>query len=179
MTVRRHVLFLLFTLHYSLFTVLTGCESVQKKFVRKSKPHVRPSPIIGFQDYTKAMTPLDRYRKHYALFDYWNAELLDALGVGTANPKRIQRASAESLQELKVLPELLQEGPAAAAGRLIKEREEVDRQLQRGSYPPLQLNLIRRTLETQTRQIHRELFWRKVEEQLQTATEPTPHASAD
>jgi len=115
------------------------------------------------------MTPLDRYRKHYALFDYWNAELLDALQPHTSNPKRARRASSEALQELKTLQGLLQEDKIVQAGRMIQERTQLDQQIQRGAYNPSQLDLMRRMLETQTRQMHRELFWRKVEDHLKTS----------
>ncbi|MBI3319296.1 MAG: hypothetical protein HYZ89_01740 [Candidatus Omnitrophica bacterium] len=111
------------------------------------------------------MTPLDRYRKHYVLFDYWNEQLLDELKP-TANPKRLRQASAESLKELQVLHELLQDDAASGVVRLLDERGRLDQQLQTGSYTPSQLDLFRRQLEPQTRQIRRELFWRKVEDHL-------------
>ena len=80
----------------------SGCsEEWQRKFIRKPKARSRFSPIVTFEDYTKTITPLDRYRKHYALFQYWNAELLDALGSTTSNPKRVKKTSAEALEELK------------------------------------------------------------------------------
>ncbi len=149
-----------------LLTAGTGCESLQKKLARKSKPAPRPSPVISFEDYTRAMTPLDRYRKHYALFDYWNAELLDELQSPTMNPKRARGASSEALQELKVLQGLVQDAVASQIDRMIGQRAQIDQQLQRGSYAPSQRDLMRRDLESQTRQVHRVLFWRKVEGQL-------------
>ena len=150
-----------------LLTGTTGCESLQKKFTRKPKNPTRPSPIIAFQDYTRAMTPLDRYRKHYLLFDYWNEQLLDVLQEGDrANPKRIQRTSGESLSELETLQGLLQDGVAAQAGPWVEERRKVHRQLDAGFYTPSQLNAVRRTLELQTRQFRRQFYWRHVEDQL-------------
>ncbi len=129
------------------------------------------------------MTPMDRYRKHYALFDYWNAELLSALethaasspGIGQpgANPKRIKLASQESLQELQTLQGLLQDGTAAQLISLIDAREQFDRQLQSGSYGASQMSVFSRDLEAQTRRIHRELYWRNVEDLLK-ADETTP-----
>ena len=187
-------LLLLFTVHCVLFTGLTGCESFQRKFVRKPKQTARVTPIINFQDYTRAMTPMDRYRKHYALFDYWNAELLSALethattspGIGQpgTNPKRIKLASEESLQELKALQDLLQDATAAQLTPLVDAREQFDRQLQTGSYSAAQLSVVSHNLEAQTRRIQRELYWRNVEDLLKAdATAPvsppdtTPDAS--
>jgi len=151
----------------SLVTVL-GCESLQKKFTRKPKTPSRPSPIIAFQDYTRAMTPLDRYRKHYVLFDYWNDQLLDVLQDGNrANPKRIQRTSTESLSELEALQGLLRGDLAAQVSPLVEERRKMHQELATGSYTAFQLNRVRRALELQTRQVRRRFYWRYVEDQLQ------------
>ena len=155
-------------------TTGVGCESLQKKLTRKSKtPAARPTPIVTFQDYSRAMTPLDRYRKHYAIFDYWNAELLDALNTpatSALNPKRAKRASAESLQELQTLYALLQDDVAAHSSRLLEERARMDRTIQQDGQLSSQLDTLRRTLEEQSRTIHRELFWRKVQDRLKTTS---------
>ena len=171
---------LLFALHWSLVTgslvTVLGCEALQKKFIRKSKkPVVRPTPIVTFQDYTTAMTPLDRYRKHFALFDYWNAQLLDELQQRNLNPKRARQASGESLQELNAFQELLEDDTASQMAPLLKERAQLDQQIQQGVYAPSQLEIMRRRLERQSRQINRELFWRKVEDRLKerAATDAT------
>ena len=147
---------------------VAGCESLQKKFTRKPKTPSRPSPIIAFQDYTRAMTPLDRYRKHYVLFDYWNDQLLDVLQDGNrANPKRIQRTSTESLSELEALQGLLRGDLAAQVSPLVEERRKMHQELATGSYTVFQLNRVRRALELQTRQVRRRFYWRYVEDQLQ------------
>ena len=148
-----------------------GCESLKKKLTRKAKPYARPSPIVNFQDYTQAMTPLDRYRKHYLLFDYWNADLLESLTRQSTNPKRIKKASAESLQELQTLQGLLQEKWAAQVTPFIAGRVRLDRRLQGELYNSSELDIIRQDLERQIRQIHRELFWRNMEDHLNAAPE--------
>ena len=172
-----------FLLTYSLVT-LVGCESLQKKFTRTPKtPLGRPSPIVQFQDYTHAMTPLDRYRKHYAMFDYWNAELVNTLSgnvasvvssQGSLNDKRMKRASAEALQELRTLQTVVHGELRVRVGAVVEERAALDQEMQRGSVGLSRLDAIRRALEAQTRQIHRDLYWRRVEDQLQGE-----HASPD
>jgi len=167
-----------------------GCESLQKKFTRK-KPYVRPAPIVSFQDYTRAMTPLDRYRKHYALFDYWNSELLATLqgsssvaapgtGQSSINPKRAKLASQESLQELHTLQGLLQDDQAVLLQPILDERAQINDHVQKGSYSGSQLSALVRLLDAQTRRIHREFFWRRVEDRLKVderTTEPAPPAA--
>lgn len=144
-----------------------GCEGWQKKFVRKrKKPVERPAPVVQFQDYTRAMTPLDRYRKHLLMFDYWNAELVGALEPHASNPKRIRRASAESLQELRTLARLLQDNVAAQLNPLVEQRARLDAQLQRGLYAPSQHDALRRQVEAQTREFERQFSWRDVQDHL-------------
>ncbi len=150
---------------------------MQKKFVRKRKtPLARPAPIVTFQDYTRSMTPLDRYRKHYVMFDYWNAELLGVLEDRDFSVKRLRKCSSEALQELRVLQGILQDDLAAEADPLIHERARLDQQIQQRLLMPSDLGTLRQRLETQTRQIHRELSWRNVEDRLKVhgITHATP-----
>ena len=140
-----------------------GCESLQRKLTRKPKVPPPPTPIIQFEDYSKAMTPIDRYRKHYLLFDYWNQELMDALMSVPLNPKRLVRASMESLTELRSLQNLLAAETADRIVRVIREREAIDRRLENSSFSIVQANPLVRTIDAQTRQIRREFFWRNVQ----------------
>lgn len=146
-----------------------GCESVQRKFTRKSAPKPPPNPIITFEDYTKAMTPLDRYRKHYLMFDYWNSQLIEALHQLPLSPKRLKRSSTESLGELETMRDLLADDVAARLAPLIEERKQMHQQLTASSFSDSQTSLAWRVLETQTRQIQREFFWRDVEDHVKAA----------
>ena len=154
---------------------LCGCESVQRKFTRKSKrAEPPPSPIINFQDYTRAMTPLDRYRKHYLMFDYWNDELIESLQSPPLNPKRFKRASTEALGELHMMQGLVSDDLAGRMAPLIHERSTIDRQLQAGGIADIQAGMLSRTLEAQTRHVHREFFWRDVQDQLKQPSMSLP-----
>ena len=150
-----------------LLPVAAGCESLQRKFTRKPKhQQSAPTPIINFQDYSRAMTPLERYRKHYLMFDYWNSEFIETLQSNPLNPKRFRRASTESLAALETMKGLLTEGMAVRFEPLIEERAMINRELQSGSISLARANALWRSLEAQTRQIHREFLWRNVESQL-------------
>lgn len=155
-----------------LLTVVTGCESFQRKFTRKSKRAVPPpSPIITFEDYTRSTTPLDRYRKHSLMFDYWNSELVEALRGTSQNAKRLKRASSEALNELEALKGLLTEEIASRLEPLIEARAKVDRQMQSPGFATSQAHGISRIIEDQTRLLHREFSWRRVEDQLKQELE--------
>ena len=164
----------------SLAFGLTGCESVQRKFTRRpKKPQSLPTPVINFQDYTQAMTPMDRYRKHYLIFDYWNGELSAGLSAHPLNPKRYKRASSESLVELQAMQGLLSDEMAARMNPVIEQRVKLNHQLQSPAFGEAQSPIVSRTVEQQTLQIHREFFWRDVEDRLKPqAPGPRPQDSA-
>ena len=150
-----------------LLVAATGCESWQKKFIRKSKKSKTAyTPIINFEDYSHAMTPLDRYRKHDLLFDYWNAELLAALQEKNMNSKRCIRASEEALTELRTMSSLLGEERAARLAPLIDERARAHNELTSGLLDGQRANRTWHVLEEQTRRLHREFSWREVQDQL-------------
>jgi hypothetical protein len=152
---------------------LGGCEALQRKLTRKPKhPPPRPSPIIQFQDYSRAMTPLERYRKHALLFDYWNDELMAALRTASVNTKRIRHTSTEALAELRMLQRLLSPEWARRLEPLVAARVRMDAQLQQGTFAPSQVNTMWRTLERQARQIHREFHWRTVEDRMSGGDAP-------
>ena len=160
---------------------LTGCESLQRKFTRKPKhPAAAPTPIISFQDYTRTMTPVDRYRKHYMMFDYWNSELVESLQDSSPNPKRFKRASGEALDELKTLRSLVTDDVAPQFDPLIEQRTKVNDQLQSANFSESLANAVAHAMEGQGRQIHRELFWRDVEDHLKPQEHPLrPGAASD
>ena len=154
-----------------LLLAVVGCESLQRKFTRKSKhPAERPTPIINFQDYTQAMTPEDRYRKHYLMFQYYNDELIAAFSDDPISQKRVRQMSGESLSELKKLQGLLQDSVAERLAALIGERARLDHRLQSSRYLPGEQATIQRTLESQTRRIDREFFWKDVQDYLKGQT---------
>ncbi len=171
----RKIIITVLTAYCLLLTAgLTGCESLQRKFTRKPTQAPKPpTPIITFQDYSRAMTPLDRYRKHSLMFDYWNDELIEAVQGSTPNPKRLKRASEEALAELHTMKELLADDIAVRLDPLIEERAKIHRQLHSPSFHTGSANVIGRILESQTRQIQREFFWRDVQDHLK-AQESAP-----
>ena len=162
----RRFWLLLLTTHYVLLTGLTGCESLQRKLTRKPKRQTTINPIIQFEDYAKAVTPLDRYRKHTLLFEYWNDELISTLQQHPWSAKRSRHASAEALAELTTLKGLLTEDVAERLEPLIQERARIHRQFMTGTFSPNQADATGRIFETQQRRFHREFYWRDVEEHL-------------
>src|SRR3990167_1909547 len=149
-----------------LVASVTGCESLQRKLTRKKKVQPPPAPVTLFQDYSAAITPLDRYQKHYAIFDYWNAGLLAALEARPLNPKRVMLASTEALGELETMKTLLTESAAARLDSLVKEQTKIHHEAVSPGLDAYGAATVARRLEAQTRSIHRDFFWRKVQDEL-------------
>lgn len=154
----------------------TGCESFQKKFTRKPKASSaqKPTPVISFQDYSRALTPADRYRKHYMLFDYWHTQLVDALDDAAMNPKRLKRNSQDALAELRILRTLVTDDVGAALDPIIEERESLNRQIQQEAVSASRAPAVVRILQAHMDRIHRDFFWRDVENHLKPADAGTP-----
>jgi hypothetical protein len=153
-----------------------GCESMQKKFTRKPKePVARPSPVVSFRNYMEGTTPMERYRKHYAMFSYWNDQLITELQQRDVSPKRAKRASQGALQELDTLRDLLRDDAVAELQPIIQGWVQVDKQLDSTVTAGVQLKSTARILETQTRQLSRRFDWRKVEDRLKLAEDARAH----
>jgi hypothetical protein len=170
----RSVLFVVFllTAHGSLLTAVGGCESLQRKFTRKPKhPPAAPTPIVTFLDYSRAVTPLDRYRKHTLMFQYWNEQLVESLKSPTPSPKRIRHASGEALGELRTLRTLLSDDVAARLEGLIEARSEMDRRLKTTPTHAAQAATVARELESQSRAFEHNFSWRDVQESLRAEAE--------
>ncbi len=151
-----------------------GCESLQRKFTRKSKTQKeRPDPVIRFQDYSKSMKPSERYDKHYLMFKYWSDDLLEALSASRLNFKEIRRASSGSLTEMRTLHESLPQGLVERFLPFLKEREDIDHVCQE-TVTPAQVDSLRRRIESQARAVHRDFAPDKVRDQLDASAAEEP-----
>ncbi len=161
----------------TLCLVLTGaggCESLQRKFTRIPKhPTSPPTPIVAFRDYEGALTPVERYRKHFLLWSYWNDTLIETLRDPPHNDKRIAYLSGEALEEMAVLQTLLSETVATRLDPLLAWRRTIHQELVRGAVSPSQVDRIVRGFESQKRVLHREFFWKDVVDSLQGPVAPS------
>lgn len=162
----------------ALLVAGAGCESMQRKFTRtKTKDEAAPSPVISFEDYNRSVTPLDLYRKHYLMFEYWNSELQNELESRAINPKRLRLASDESLIELGQLQGLLTEEAGVPLTAVIQERRAVDRQLRDANLNPSQAQVIKKTIDAHGRLLNGRFFWRSVKDQLKSRDGAAPAAA--
>ena len=149
-----------------------GCAmipTIQRKFTRKTY-HPPPAVAITTKNYELNLSPEERYKRHWAMWAFWNDELLDGLG---ASRKRTLRAAEESIQELTTLQNFLapETGAGLAAHIMLLERlrTEADKDLLSGQ----SISRWRSDVERQKRYIQRQFTWSDVQEHLKP-TQQTP-----
>jgi len=141
--------------------LLTGCESLRRKFVRKPKKPQRIVSLSTTQSYAIHRTPLESYEHHYLQWTFWNAELL--AGLEGINRLKVARAAQESAAELRKLAELLREPTAQALQPLIAENDACAKQVQATKSLSLsEAGTWRTRIERQQRLMHREFLAKKV-----------------
>ncbi len=82
------------------------------------------------------------------------------------NSKRVKHASKESLAELQVLQGLVTDEAAARMAPIIEGRAKVHQRLQVGTVQTVHAIMVTRDVDAQTRQLNREFYWRRMEDQL-------------
>lgn len=164
----------------ALLVVGAGCESMQRKFTRRQKGGTEPevAPIITFEDYARSITPLDLYRKHYLMFEYWNSELQSELEDSAMNPKRIRLASEESLTELQQLQRYLTNEAAVPLAPVLEERRRLDVRLQDRGLTRADAQVLKKTVDAHARLMNGQFFWRVVKDRLKPREVASPSAVA-
>ncbi len=108
-----------------------GCESLSRKFIRKSKAEKEPiKMVLSPEEYTgPAMTKEERYRHYFFYWESWHDELIQAL-TADGNKKKQRDSADEALKNLAIVRGLLSEERGQALeghiAALQKIAEEVD-----------------------------------------------------
>jgi len=100
----------------------SGCESLGKKFVRKSKTPARPvEMVLEPQDYGGRAPSEEMYDQYFLYWKSWQDEFADALS-GTSRKRQLDTAS-EALKNLSEMRKLLVEATAKKLDVYIAELE--------------------------------------------------------
>ncbi|MBI4355273.1 MAG: hypothetical protein HY597_02315 [Candidatus Omnitrophica bacterium] len=153
--------------------LLTGCESLRRKFVRKPKHPQRVVALSTTKTYEIHRTPLESYERHYLQWVFWNAEVLT--GLETGNQPKVIRGATESASELRKLQALLEASTAQRLNPVIAETEACAKRF----HASMDLSLAetgtwRTRLERQQRLMHREFLAKRVADLLKPAGASTP-----
>ncbi len=97
MRIKRIFPFLLLSL---LLLDLAGCESIARKFTRKSKNAPRPVEMVLVpEEYKPGANKEETYRQYYLYWGTWQDELINALTQNASLKKRVDCAQ-EALKNL-------------------------------------------------------------------------------
>ena len=152
--------------------LLTGCEHIRKKFVRKPKQPARVVALSTTKDYTIRRTPQESYEHHYLQWVFWNQEVLT--GLESTNRPKVMRGAQESAAALRSLQALLEEPVAQQMQPLITETEACAKRFHvTKSLGLAEAATWRSRFERQQRLMHRQFLAKKVA----TSLKPTGAAS--
>ena len=161
---------------------LGGCASFEKKFVRKPKQAVKPTPVVRFKAYLPSKSLEEMYRQRFTQWDFWCGELLGGFGVSR---KKIQHASTETLGQLGELQRFLPAEDAQRLQRIISRHRVLDRRIQSGDLSETDEQVFKRHFEDHQRFVRRHCNPKRVHDRLQTpeqdvapVMEPPPGGSA-
>ena len=144
--------------------LLTGCETVQRKFTpkRKEPKHVATSIYFQEGEYQKKFSNDYYYKTHYTLWRTWHDELMDNLG---SNGKKVDRAAQEAVGHLQQMQQYLKPEPHAQLEVLINDLAEVVKKLD-DSGRTSQTGPIRTELERIRRAVGRDFYYDKIKDGL-------------
>ena len=144
--------------------------AIQRKFTRKTA-HPTPAVAITTKDYESQLSPEERYRRHYAMWDFWHAELMEGLG---GNSKRAIRAVEEGMAELQALEALLVPEKRAQLAGHVERLERLHQELVKGTMSDTARYRWRPELELQQRTLHHDFAWQHVQEDVRWPDTASP-----
>ena len=155
--------------------LLGGCDTVQRKFIRKPKNVKPPTPVVRFTSYEPTQSMEALYKRQLLQWSFWNGELVGGFGV---SEKKIQHASKETLDVLLELQRFLPEAKAQQLQKLIDEHRQLDRRIQRGYLNDADEQMLKRRFEYQQRAVTRDFSWKDVKDTARIPDRDAPPPSA-
>ena len=137
--------FLSFILIFSCILVLTGCETLRKKFTRKKKRReTEEVMVITPRDYSAHPFPNDvLYKQYFVYWKSWNQELVASLNDRDSD-KKILDCVEQAIINLKKMATYLKEEKAKELDVYIKKTEDLKNEIiEAKGMPPSRLNLLR------------------------------------
>jgi hypothetical protein len=129
----------------SCIFLLTGCETMRKKFVRKRKKTESTEPmVIVPRDYSAHPFPSDvLYKQYFVYWKSWNQELVESLN-DRLSYKKISDCAQQALMNLKKMATYLEEEKAKELDTYIKKTEDLKGRIEYvKNLPPSQMNMLK------------------------------------
>lgn len=138
---------------------LTGCEAIQRKFVRKNKKEpLRPK---FYQEGLSSETRpnIELYMMHYMYWKTWHEDLVVKAG---DNAKRDKLAFSEVFSNLKDMQKRLLEEKAKEIDVYIEEMQKIAREIEKGKAGTMRLAFLREQLDRIRARIVRKFYYKKI-----------------
>lgn len=125
--------------------LLTGCETLRKKFTRKRKKAESTEAIVIVpRDYSAHPFPNDvLYRQYFIYWKSWNQELVSSL-TDMENYKKIKSCADQALVNLKKMQTYLREDKAQELELYVKKTSDLLLRIEQAKFlPPAQTRALR------------------------------------
>lgn len=144
-----------------MIILLSGCEGLQRKFVRQPKQKQKPIPVVQTVDYSKDLRVEELYKKHFLFWKSWHNELIDRL---EENYKKRISCFDSLISSLKSMRKYLSEEKAAEIDPFISQIEALEPEIKQERLSTSEAYRIRTTLEKTRRQIDKRFSYRDVKD---------------
>ena len=144
-----------------LVSGLVGCETIQRKFTRKTKRRpIRPRFYTAGAQETRPNIEL--YMMHYTYWKTWHEDLVANAGV---NAKRDKMASGNALSHLNDMKKYLMEEKAEELDGYIKQTRDItDRITKDGGSLQTQIGRLKQRLDNIRARVVRKFYYKKVKD---------------
>jgi hypothetical protein len=145
---------------------MSGCDSIQRKFTRKTKT-VKAPRIFQENKYEKKPSP-ELYEKHFAYWQSWSSEILQDLG---DNQKKDRQCIEQIIAQVNDMRNILVPEKEDELAKHIKKYEEVRDVILRGQLSQYSRSFALTTLDRQDRIIKNDFCITKVKHYLKKSFE--------
>mgnify|MGYP001570228857 CR=1 FL=1 len=152
----------------SFILMLTGCESLRRKFTRKRKSREpQDQMIIVPRDYSAHPFPSDvMYKQYFIYWKSWNQELITSLN-DYSSYKKILDCVEQAIMNLKKMATYLNEDKSKELEAYIKKTEDLKTQVVASkTMPPSRMTMLRYDAERILSSVNRLFDLKKMKEHL-------------
>ena len=141
---------------------LSGCASVQKKFIRKKKTPERIPVAIFYEQpvYQKKYSNVYYYKTHYMFWRSWQGDLIEDLKGG--NEKRRRRSAEEALSNLTEMNNYLTPGKQKELKPTLDSLSQIVQKIENSQVTPSSESGLRSDAEQIRRVVSNDFYYDKV-----------------
>ena len=143
---------------------LTGCASLQRKFVRKKKKQDRIAPVITTRDYSKGLRVEELYKKHFLFWKSWQMELINRLDATYKKRVSCYDYTVDSLMEMK---KYMRDPKVKELEPFIKDIKSIESLIKKKRLTKSRKYKIKQMLERTRRQIEKRFSYEDVKDHLE------------